>query len=268
MKKKIIEKNKAINLRKQGFTINKIAKELNVSKSSVSLWLQKLPEHHKLKSDYLNKIKKSKIDRLRKIKEERDLANKLEQLKRFEENNVLVAQVDEHHPSNKERSMWKIEKIINKGDYLYAVVKNHPYASKYGYVLLHRIIIENHLKRLLNSNEIVHHKNGDRFDNRIENLEVMNSKEHNKLRSKEQGKKMVLLKCPNCKKLFELPFNKLSTRFGKKFRACSKSCGTSFSYALRNERTIELERAVSENIVRIFKRFHDNSEQTIDNWDA
>jgi len=57
---------------------------------------------------------------------------------------------------------WKIEKIVSKGDYNYAVVKNHPNATKYGYVLHHRIVMENHLGRLLNSNEVVHHINGQK----------------------------------------------------------------------------------------------------------
>lgn len=36
--------------------------------------------------------------------------------------------------------MWHIEKIVSKGDYNYAIVRNHPHANKYGYVLVHRIL--------------------------------------------------------------------------------------------------------------------------------
>ena len=53
--------------------------------------------------------------------------------------------------------MWKIEKIVKKGDYLYAVVIEHPCSTKHGYVLHHRIVMENHLKRLLSHSEVVHH---------------------------------------------------------------------------------------------------------------
>lgn len=45
----------------------------------------------------------------------------------------------------------------------------------------HRVIMEQHLGRKLSRNEIVHHINGDKWDNRIDNLQLMTQSEHAKL---------------------------------------------------------------------------------------
>ena len=48
------------------------------------------------------------------------------------------------------------------------------------YILEHRHVMQQHLKRKLQRREHVHHLNGDKLDNRLENLEIISAKEHGK----------------------------------------------------------------------------------------
>jgi hypothetical protein len=52
----------------------------------------------------------------------------------------------------------------------------------------HRYVMENHLKRKLAKNEHVHHINGDRSNNNLENLVLLTRSEHNSVHKKEQVK--------------------------------------------------------------------------------
>lgn len=50
--------------------------------------------------------------------------------------------------------------------------RRHPNSSKRGQIMEHKLIMSNHIGRPLKLHETVHHKNGIRHDNRIENLEL------------------------------------------------------------------------------------------------
>ena len=64
--------------------------------------------------------------------------------------------------------------VKHASGYLKELAKGHPYADSYGYVMQHRLVMERHLGRTLGPKERVHHKNGIRDDNRLENLELWN----------------------------------------------------------------------------------------------
>ena len=52
----------------------------------------------------------------------------------------------------------------------------------------HRLLMEQHLHRKLRTNEIVHHINENKFDNRMSNLEVINLKDHVSFHRAEQAR--------------------------------------------------------------------------------
>jgi hypothetical protein len=54
----------------------------------------------------------------------------------------------------------------------------HPNSHKNGYVLEHRYVMSQHLGRSLEKYEDVHHRNGNKKDNRIENLELISHSKH------------------------------------------------------------------------------------------
>lgn len=76
-------------------------------------------------------------------------------------------------------SNWKGGRFVNPTGYVMVMAKDHPDASRAGYMLEHRLVAGMTIGRRLLPTEIVHHKNGDKGDNRPENLEVLpNKREH------------------------------------------------------------------------------------------
>lgn len=73
---------------------------------------------------------------------------------------------------------WKGGVRMAQG-YRHILVPDHPHANGKGYVAEHRLVMEKRLNRYLTPEEVIHHINRVRDDNRIENLQLMaNQSEH------------------------------------------------------------------------------------------
>jgi len=118
--------------------------------------------------------------------------------------------------------MKRILKISDNHGYVLKLALNHPNARK-GRVQEHRLVMEKYLGRYLKKGEVVHHKNGIKDDNRLENLELMSNAEHSSIHAKERliGYKYTIEKCEQCGKERK---TKPSWKADSKHHFCSQKC--------------------------------------------
>lgn len=72
---------------------------------------------------------------------------------------------------------YKGGRVVDRDGYVLILAPEHPNATKAGYVREHRLVAEQMLGRHLRPEEVVHHKNHDKSDNRPDNLEVYASQQ-------------------------------------------------------------------------------------------
>lgn len=77
---------------------------------------------------------------------------------------------------------------LGKGvGYMYCYNPSHPLANKAGKVYEHRYVMSKHLGRWLETDEVVHHKDKNKTNNDISNLELTNVREHAIIHALENG---------------------------------------------------------------------------------
>lgn len=127
-----------------------------------------------------------KSERIRTDPEFRKLRNKKEIERRQKKRNEDPVELKKHRDQEKARYRRK-NNIFSDADLKVAPAgsgcltrhgyrkihkKNHPNAWKNGDILEHIFLMSEYLKRPLIKGETIHHKNGIKHDNRIENLEL------------------------------------------------------------------------------------------------
>jgi hypothetical protein len=84
------------------------------------------------------------------------------------------------------RQQKEYKKRLTKDGYLRQYSAAHPFANGRKEIHVHVMIMELSIGRALEPGEVVHHKNEIKTDNRLENLELMNTADHSRLHQKSQ----------------------------------------------------------------------------------
>ena len=138
---------------------------------------------------------------------------------------------------------FKLDKGVG---YMYCYNPSHPLANKAGKVYEHRYVMSKHLGRWLTTEEVVHHKDGDKTNNKLENLELTNHQEHAILHAIENGCVYSTKNCQYCNKKFTITESKHSQ--SRKF--CSQICH-------RNSRLkFEIDKDVLEKLLWQYPTSH------------
>ena len=151
---------------------------------------------------------------------------------------------------------------INRDRYFSFYDPYHPLAGKTdGMVYLHRHLASVKIGRWLTHEENVHHIDGNKENNDLDNLMILTNENHIKIHMNENGKSKVIKNCIICGKEFEC-FNKKKKQ--KKF--CSPECSQKSQRIRERPPCKEIIKRVSEQGYLATGRMFKVSGNTIKKW--
>lgn len=97
--------------------------------------------------------------------------------------------VHDNHARGARNGRWNGGRTVTSHGYVRVKVgKTHPLADPNGYAYEHHLVMCSAIGRLLERGEVVHHRNGDKQDNRFENLELTTRRAHAVHHDGERGR--------------------------------------------------------------------------------
>lgn len=110
--------------------------------------------------------------------------------KRSKEEAASIALKQREYKYGEENHLWKGGKTLSPSGYVLVRIDGKMH-------LEHRVVMEEHLGRKLKPNEHVHHINHIKNDNRIENLQIIDPIEHQKIHNELAISKSKLIELIN-----------------------------------------------------------------------
>lgn len=142
---------------------------------------------------------------------------------------------------------------MKNGEYILVCAPDNFPGKKYRdkYCLEHHLIYFLNYGVVPKENEVIHHINGDKHDNRIENLQLLTKQEHNKIHRSKKNIRLVKLKCPMCNKIFIVERRSSLLVKHYKSQCCCKNCAYTLD-GIRRSNNDEYKRLIQGNIISEF----------------
>lgn len=109
-------------------------------------------------------------------------------------------------------------------------------------------------KRILSKSEQVDHIDGNKFNDSIDNLQILSARENTRKYYIQSGRtiKMAKLKCPNCDMIFERELRRTHLQKKGYYTSCSREC----SYAILSKgfSLNELKSIGDSQVVLLFRK--------------